>query len=218
MDRCFNLYGNHRTRVDGPSDPFHSESPILSRSYSYPEHGNDSHNGGSVVWQFRGPELKPPIFSGNPEDYQEWKLAFRAQVDSYPEELKVPTLRDHVDQSSKDFIAYIAATDADAYFRCFEALDLRGGGPVAPQHLYTGKILELLSGTQARNLQSLEKIYNTLNYTWSKLSQFSYEHYAEPMMLGLSNILFDQSQSAVDWLSATNRLSVQMFWMQFGTT
>ena len=208
MDRCYDLYGSDRNRFDGIGDPFHAESPILSQSYSYPEHCNDPHPGGSVVWQFRGPELKPPKFSGKFEDYQEWKLAFKAQVDSYPEELKVPTLREHLDQSSKDFIAYISATQADAYFHCFEALDLRCAGPVAPQHLYTGKILELLSGPQARNLQNLERIYNTLNYTWSKLSQFGYEHYAEPMMLGLSNILFDQSQCAVDKLSAANRLSV----------
>ena len=161
-----------------------------------------------VSWQFRGPELQPPVFSGNETDYQEWKLAFRSQVDSYPEKLRVVTLKNHLDNASKDFIAYINPTDPEAYAECFRALDQRCGGTAPPQHLYTGKLLELLSGPQADSLQDLEKIYNILNYTHSKLSQSGHESYAEPMLLGLTNILFGKSQYDVDQLSTTNRLNV----------
>lgn len=221
MDRCFSFYASrNNNRGSGSNegfDPFRVDQPPSP----HPQRNNNNHSNhtnhanisnsvptGPVAWQFRGPELKPPRFSGNEVDYQEWKLAFRAQVDSYPEELRVATLRDYLDEHSRNFIAYIPSTDPDAYYQCFQALDLRCGGTVAPQHLYTGKLLELLSGPQAHNLLDLERVYNILNYAYSKLRQTGHESYAEPMLLGLSNILFGKSQSDVDKLSTTNRLSV----------
>ena len=132
--------------------------------------------------------MKPPKFSGRESEYQEWKQAFRSQVDSYPEELRVVTLKEHLDEDSKNFIAYIPLTHPDAYGECFRALDIRCAGVVPLQHTYTVKLLELISGPQTHNLQGLEKVYNTLHYAYTKLKELGHEAYAEPMLLGLSNI------------------------------
>ena len=159
------------------------------------------------IWQFRGPELKPPTFTGRAEEYLEWKVAFRAQVDSYPAELRVTTLRDHIDPVTLSYLAYIQASELDAYEQCFRALDLKCCSGVPPEHLYSAKLIKLLNGTRASNLRELEHIFNTLNYTRTKLIAVGKEAQLELPLLGISNVLFGKSQSQVEKLIATGRLT-----------
>ena len=144
------------------------------------------------IWQFRGPEFKPSPFSGASEDFPDWRATFRAQVDSYPEQLKVPTLRENLDPDSKAFVAYISDSDPGAYQRIWEELERRCCQGVAPHHRYTGKLLELINGPQVHDLRGLEHIYNTLNHSWAKLCGLGarYAGYTEPMLPGLSATTF----------------------------
>ena len=229
MDRVYNLFEaplDYRQRSSfGPPPPYRSrewddpncsEIPPCGNSM-YNPCGNSMHNPGGnsmynagPIWQFRGPEFKPSPFSGASEDFPDWRATFRAQVDSYPEQLKVPTLRENLDPDSKAFVAYISDSDPGAYQRIWEELERRCCQGVAPHHRYTGKLLELINGPQVHDLRGLEHIYNTLNHSWAKLCGLGarYAGYAEPMLPGLSNILFDRSQKAVDRLSSSNRLTV----------
>ena len=219
IQRVYNMYAvptdrhvcsqnnSHRQQQDRNDVFIDSRVPVRGSNQN---HTHCSATSSQPIWQFRGPEIKLKSFSGNSEDYYEWKTSFRAQVDSYPEELKVSTLKDHLNEDSLAFVAFISATESGAYQAIWRELDKKAKLGAAPYQLYTGKLMELINGPRAFNVKGLEKVYNTLNFTWSKLCSLGgkYVGYAEPMLLGVSNILFDQSQRAVDKLSRTNRLNV----------
>ena len=217
MNVVYNLYGaplDYRQRAYG----IPSGAPPAYRTNQWDEpncsviHPCDRSNQSAAmpIWQFRGPELKLTPFSGVSEEFYDWMPTFRAQVDSYPEQLKVSTLRENLDPESKAFVAYISDSDPGAYERIWEELERRCNLGVANHHRYIGKLLVLVNSPPVRDVKGLEHVYNTLNYSWAKLCGLGarYAGYAEPILPLLSNILFDKSQKAVDDLTGTVNLTV----------
>ena len=217
IDRVYNLYDtplDYRQRSFGP--PSHAPPPYRTNQWddpncsSIPPFETSNQATAMPLWQFRGPELKLTPFSGVSEEFYDWMPTFRAQVDSYPEQLRVSTLRENLDPDSKAFVAYIGDSDPGAYEKIWEELERRCNLGVASHHRYIGKLLVLINSPPVHDVKGLEHIYNTLNYSWAKLCGLGarYAGYAEPILPLLSNILFDKSQRVVDGLTGTAQLTV----------
>ena len=217
MNVVYNLYGaplDYRQRSYGA--PSYAPPAYRTNQWDEPNcsviHPCDRSNQSAAMplWQFRGPEFKLTPFSGVSEEFYDWMSTFRAQVDSYPEQLKVSTLRENLDPDSKSFVAYISDSDPGAYERIWEELERRCNLGVANHHRYVGKLLVLVNSPPVHDVKGLEHVYNTLNYSWAKLCGLGarYSGYAEPILPLLSNILFDKSQKAVDDLTGTVHLTV----------
>lgn len=205
MDRVYNIYGaplDARTYAH-PSGRLHSTSVApRGRSAAYGDP--------NMRWQFSGPEIKLPHFSGDYNEYSDWKTAFRSRVDSYPEGLQASVLKDHLDSLSKQRVAFISSSSTFAYNSIWEELDLWDNLGVPSHQVYTGQLTKLVSGPPAKDYKGLENIYTTLKSAWYKLCNLGprYSGYAEPILSSIGNILFGSSQKRVDKLSCSGNLKV----------
>ena len=183
----------------------------------YPPQGN-YYQGGSnntsnfgispvINWHVKGPEPKIPKFSGNKQDYPEWKSCFRMLMDEYPDSIRVQTVKDHLDPSSQSLVAFISVTDVDAYELIWEELDRKNLLGLSPAHFHNGQLLKLIRRNKCTSISDLEYVYNQLKYHWSKLCKLGpqYAGYAESVLVGISDILYGQSQIEVDRLAYENR-------------
>ena len=155
----------------------------------------------------RGPEPRIPTFSGQRHDYAEWKNSFCMIMDAYPDNIKVPTLKEHLDPGSVLLVAYISVTDMDAYNQIWEQLDRKYQQGLSESHYHVGQLLQMIRRKRCVNIADLETVHNTLKYHWSKLCKMGpqYAAYAESVLVGISDILYGQSQSDVERLAFENR-------------
>ena len=162
-----------------------------------------------INWIFEGPKLNIPIFSGVDAEYSSWKDASLPLLNSYPDSLKTPALRSHLDPNSQELIAFISDSETNAFENIWWELD-RYFNIISPQSYIFHDVLDLLKGPQAQNLVGLEKIYNKLNFNFTKLCRLGnkFQTYLDPILPGISNILYEKSQRNVDKLVSENRLNV----------
>ena len=160
----------------------------------------------NINWHLKGPEPKIPTYTGLRKDYPEWKSSITMFMDSYPENIRVATLKEHLDPSSLSLVSYISVTDPNAYEQIWQQLDRKYQQGLSESHYHTGQLLQLIRRKRCVTLSDLEEVHNTLKYHWSKLCKMGpqYAAYAESVLVGISDILYGQSQTEVDRLAYEN--------------
>ena len=178
--------------------------PYVNAS-SFPGYGNMTCS--NLGFPVRGPEPKVPKFSGLRHEYSEWKLSFRMVMDSYPDNVRIPILKDHLDSGSLAMVSFISVADPDAYAQIWVELDKCHSSGGSEPHYHTGQLLKLIRRKRCANVEDLEHVHNELRFHWAKLCRLGprYAGYAESVLVGISDILYGQSQSEVDRLAFENR-------------
>ena len=162
---------------------------------------------GSINWHIKGPDPKIPKFSGLRRDFSEWKSSFCMLMDSYPDNIRVPTLKEHLDPGSLSLVAYISVTEPNAYEQIWQQLDRKYQQGLGDSHYHNGQLLQLIRRKRCSSVADLESVYNTFKYHWSKLCKMGpqYAAYGDSILIGMSEILYGQSQAEVDRLAFENR-------------
>ena len=177
----------------------------------YSHYPMNSHSGSQPFfipnYNSHGLEPKIPTFSGIQHDFPEWRAIIRTIIDHYPDNIRVPILKEHLDKDSQALVAYISVIDPDAYRLIWVELDRKNLHGLSPSHYHTGQLLKLIRRKRCSSLTDLEDVHNQLKFHWSKLCRMGpqYAAYAESVLVGISDILYGQSQTEVDRLAYENR-------------
>ena len=188
------------------SNPHPGANNVHHNATNYGDSGNFSCNSthGPLV---RGPEPKVPKFSGFRHEYAEWKLSFRMVMDHFADNVRIPVLKDHLDGASVAMISFISVADHDAYSQIWVELDKwHSSGGSEPQY-HTGQLLKLIRRKKCSTVEDLVHVHNELRFHWAKLCRIGpkYAGYGESILVGISDLLFGQSQNEVDRLAFENR-------------
>ena len=145
-------------------------------------------------------------FSGQRERYSDFKDLFIASTEHLPEALRLLTLRQYLDDTSREYVAYINVDDPSAFETTWKDLDdLHGHDPNKPDFHLT-KLLSALTRTPCEDLSDLIKFYSFLYGHYNKACRGgpAYAAQAEAVKHGISSRLYGWSRYKVNDLKTEN--------------
>ena len=143
------------------------------------------------------PEVTIPIFSGNIQDYRDFKELFQAVTIDYTPIMQVLHLKPRLDEESRMSVAHIQSTDYNAIGLMWEELDKKFGQNKNKASNHLAQLFKIFGWRKSHSMKDLEQLFNHIRYHYTSLSKCSPEylqqaegikHFLAPALYGNSFI------------------------------
>ena len=170
-----------------------------------------TNSGVAVVMNMNSPEI--PYFDGTTEKYVDFKTIFGILTEPYPENIKAPLLRTHLDSNSQRRVMHVSLDEPNALQKMWNILDQKHDQQYQGPTFHVTSLLGLLGRSPCTNLTELQELHDILIYHYSRACKAGPEYVgqAEAVKTGISSILFGSSRKRVNQLrSPTSKAPFNM--------